>query len=49
MDHTGPDFTRQSTIWNFETKFGWVTDTAAVMDMLERSQGYPVRVLPHRA
>ncbi len=47
MDHTGPDFTRQATIWNFETKFGWVTDTAAVMDMLERSQGYPARVLPH--
>ena len=25
MDHTGPDFTRQATLYNFETKFGWVT------------------------
>jgi ureidoacrylate peracid hydrolase len=38
MDHTGPDFTRQATIWSFETKFGWVTDTDAVMDTLERAQ-----------
>ena len=38
MDHTGPDFTRQATIWNFETSLGWVTDTAAVMETLERAQ-----------
>lgn len=38
MDHTGPDFTRQATLWNFESKLGWVTDTEAAMKMLERSQ-----------
>lgn len=38
MDHTGPDFTRQATLWNFESKLGWITDTNAVMDMLERGQ-----------
>ena len=38
MDHTGPDFTRQATLYNFETKFGWVTKTDDVLDMMERNQ-----------
>lgn len=38
MDHTGPDFTRDATLWFFETKAGWITDTQKVMDLLERAQ-----------
>lgn len=38
MDHTGPDFTREATLFNFESKFGWVTKTDDVLDMLERNQ-----------
>ena len=38
MDHTGPDFTREATLYNFESKFGWVTTTDDVLDMLERNQ-----------
>ncbi len=38
MNHTGPDFTRDATLWFFETKAGWITDTQKVMDLLERAQ-----------
>ena len=38
MDHTGPDFTRQATLYNFETKLGWVTRADDVLQMLERNQ-----------
>ena len=38
MNHSGPDFTRDATLWFFETKAGWITDTPKVMEMLERSQ-----------
>jgi len=38
MDHTGPDFTRQATLYNFESKLGWVTQTGDVLAMLERNQ-----------
>ena len=38
MNHAGPDFTRDATLWFFETKAGWITDTPKVMEMLERSQ-----------
>lgn len=38
MDHTGPDFTRQATLYNFESKLGWVTRTEDVLRMLERGQ-----------
>ncbi len=38
MNHTGPDFNRDSTLWFFETKAGWITDTHKVMDLLERGQ-----------
>jgi len=34
MNHAGPDFTRQATLWNFENVLGWVTDSAAVLDAL---------------
>ena len=35
MAHQGPDFCRQATIWNFETVFGWVTDSSAVIATFE--------------
>ncbi|KPQ05779.1 MAG: ureidoacrylate peracid hydrolase [Rhodobacteraceae bacterium HLUCCA12] len=31
MNHAGPDFTRQATLWNFENVLGWVSDSAAVL------------------
>ncbi len=31
MDHTGPDFVRQATLYNFESKMGWVTKTEDVL------------------
>ena len=34
----GLDFTRETTLYNFESKFGWVTKTDEALDMLERSQ-----------
>lgn len=38
MDHTGPDFTRDATLWFFETTAGWITGTQKVMDLLEQVQ-----------
>lgn len=35
MDHTGPDFVRQATLYNFESKLGWVTRTADVLRVLK--------------
>ncbi len=34
MNHAGPDFTRQATLWNFENVLGWVTDSASVLEAL---------------
>ncbi|WP_246675288.1 isochorismatase family cysteine hydrolase [Mesorhizobium sp. B2-3-4] len=34
MNHSGPDFNRQSTLWNFENALGWVTSTDMVVDAL---------------
>ncbi|QPC92845.1 cysteine hydrolase family protein [Mesorhizobium sp. INR15] len=34
MNHSGPDFNRQSTLWNFEHAFGWVTKSDLVIDAL---------------
>lgn len=34
MNHAGPEFTRQATLWNFENVLGWVTDSASVLDSL---------------
>lgn len=34
MNHAGPDFTRQATLWNFENVLGWVSDSASAIDAL---------------
>jgi len=36
MNHTGPDFCREATLWNFENIFGWVTDSKNVLEALEQ-------------
>jgi ureidoacrylate peracid hydrolase len=35
MDHTGPDFVRDATFYNFESKMGWVTKTEDVLQVLK--------------
>ena len=35
MNHSGPDFNRQATLWNFENVFGWVTTAAQTIDALQ--------------
>jgi len=30
INHTGPDFCRDATLWNCENIYGWVTDAASV-------------------
>lgn len=35
MNHSGPDFTRQATLWNFENVFGWVTRSSEVIRLCE--------------
>jgi ureidoacrylate peracid hydrolase len=35
MGHSGPDFNRQATLWNFEHVFGWVTRTDDVIAALQ--------------
>jgi ureidoacrylate peracid hydrolase len=35
MSHSGPDFNRQATLWNFEHVLGWVTDSASVIAALQ--------------
>ena len=35
MDHTGPDFVRQATLYNFESKLGWVARTEDVLRALK--------------
>jgi ureidoacrylate peracid hydrolase len=35
MNHSGPDFNRQATLWNFEHVFGWLIDTDQVVEALE--------------
>ena len=35
MNHSGPDFNRQATLWNFEHVFGWVTKADHVIEALE--------------
>ncbi|UCF75564.1 MAG: isochorismatase family protein [Betaproteobacteria bacterium] len=34
MDHTGPDFVRQATLYNFESKMGWITRSDDVLSVL---------------
>ncbi len=35
MNHSGPDFNRQATLWNFEHAHGWVTKADDVIAALE--------------
>lgn len=35
MDHTGPDFVRQATLYNFESKLGWITRTDDLLQVLK--------------
>ncbi|PLP60715.1 pyrimidine utilization protein B [Mesorhizobium loti] len=35
VNHSGPDFNRQASVWNFENVFGWVADTGQVIVALE--------------
>lgn len=34
MNHSGPDFNRQATLWNFEHVLGWVTNSDSVVEAL---------------
>jgi len=34
MNHAGPEFNRQATLWNFEHIFGWVTDSGQLLRAL---------------
>ena len=36
MNHAGPDFVRQATLWNFENVLGWVTRTGDVLAALAK-------------
>jgi ureidoacrylate peracid hydrolase len=35
MDHSGPDFNRLATLWNFEHVLGWVTRAEHVLNTLQ--------------
>ncbi len=35
MNHAGPDFCRESTLWNFEHVFGWITNSETLMETLD--------------
>ena len=42
INHSGPDFNRQSTLWNFENALGWVTGTDLVVEALQREAVEPL-------
>ncbi|RVD69335.1 isochorismatase family protein [Mesorhizobium sp. M4A.F.Ca.ET.029.04.2.1] len=42
MNHSGPDFNRQATLWNFENAFGWVTRTDMVVEALRAKAAQPL-------
>jgi ureidoacrylate peracid hydrolase len=42
MNHSGPDFNRQSTLWNFEHAFGWITRTESVVEALHTEAASPL-------
>ncbi|RUW70107.1 MULTISPECIES: cysteine hydrolase [unclassified Mesorhizobium] len=42
MNHSGPDFNRQATLWNFENAFGWVTRTDIVVEALRAKAAQPL-------
>jgi ureidoacrylate peracid hydrolase len=37
MNHSGPDFNRQATLWNFENVFGWVAASKDVIEAMDRA------------
>lgn len=39
INHAGPDFNRQATLWNFEHVFGWVTASEELMATLHSKWG----------
>lgn len=41
MNHSGPDFNRQATLWNFEHVFGWVTQADRVVEALLAEAAQP--------
>jgi ureidoacrylate peracid hydrolase len=41
MNHSGPEFNRQATLWNFEHTLGWVTRSDAVIAALEAHARQP--------
>lgn len=36
MNHSGPDFVRESTLWNFENVFGWVSDSDTLISAIRK-------------
>lgn len=37
VNHTGPEFCSDATLWNFENIFGWVTHSKNVLEMLQQA------------
>ena len=35
MNHSGPDFNRQATLWNFEHVFGWVAHSETLLETFD--------------
>lgn len=38
MNHSGPDFTREATLWNFEHVFGWLTNSTQLIEAMARQK-----------
>ncbi len=38
MNHSGPDFMRDATIWNFENVFGWVTNSSELVSAFQTKE-----------
>jgi ureidoacrylate peracid hydrolase len=36
IDHTGPDFVRDATLYNFASKMGWITNTEELLGIMKR-------------
>lgn len=41
LNHSGPDFNRDATLWNFEYLFGWVSDTEKLLSALGTRESEP--------
>lgn len=41
LNHSGPDFNRDATLWNFEYLFGWVSDTEKLLGALGAVKSEP--------